>query len=51
MLRYILTTFGYGCNLGPWQTARHTRGLVTPHQISHANRRHVTAIGLERFGT
>ena len=47
VLRYILTTFGYGCNLGPWQTARHTRGLVTPHQISHANRRHVTAIGLD----
>lgn len=24
--RYILTVFGYGCNLGPNQTAQHTRG-------------------------
>lgn len=41
--RYIITTFAYGCNLGPAQTARHMRGKVTPHQISFVNRRHVTA--------
>ena len=40
---YILTTFGYGCNLGPNQTARHTRGLVTSHMLSYTNRRHVDA--------
>lgn len=40
--RYILTTFGYGCNLGPNQTARHTRGLVTSHMLSYINRRHVS---------
>lgn len=40
--RYILTTFGYGCNLGPNQTARHTRGLVTSHMLSYTNRRHVS---------
>jgi len=46
--RYIITAFGYGCNLGPTQTARHTRGLVTPHMLSFVNRRHVTAPALDR---
>jgi len=41
--RYIITTFAYGCNLGPAQTARHMRSRVTPHQISFVNRRHVTS--------
>jgi TnpA family transposase len=41
--RYILTTFSYGCNLGPAQVARHMRGTVTPHQLSFVNRRHVGA--------
>lgn len=27
--RYLLTTFTYGCNLGPTQAARHMRGIVT----------------------
>ncbi|MBR8841076.1 MAG: Tn3 family transposase, partial [Stigonema ocellatum SAG 48.90 = DSM 106950] len=47
MERYILTTFGYGCNLGPNQTARHTRGLVTSHMLSYTNRRHVSAETLQ----
>ncbi|NJP12656.1 MAG: Tn3 family transposase [Cyanobacteria bacterium CRU_2_1] len=47
MERYILTTFGYGCNLGPNQTARHTRGLVTSHMLSYTNRRHVDVAKLE----
>ncbi|MGH9821978.1 MAG: Tn3 family transposase [Blastocatellia bacterium] len=38
--RYLLTTFTYGCNLGPAQAARHLRGLVTPHELSFVNRRH-----------
>ncbi len=46
--RYIITAFGYGCNLGPAQTARHTRGVVTPHMLSFVNRRHVTAETLDR---
>ena len=46
--RYIITAFGYGCNLGPAQTARHTRGVVTPHMLSFVNRRHVTAGALDR---
>ncbi len=41
--RYILTAFTYGCNLGPAQAARHLRGLVTPHELSFVNRRHVNA--------
>lgn len=38
--RYILTTFTYGCNLGPAQASRHLRGTVTPHMLSFINRRH-----------
>jgi len=40
--KYILTTFGYATNMGATQTARHTRGLVTPHMLSLVNHRHVT---------
>lgn len=43
MERYILTAFTYGCTLGPAQAARHLRGLVTPHELSFVNRRHVNA--------
>jgi hypothetical protein len=45
--RYILTTFTYGCNLGPTQAARHLRGAVTPHMLSFVNRRHVSADKLD----
>ncbi|MUG98939.1 Tn3 family transposase [Scytonema sp. UIC 10036] len=45
--RYILTAFGYGCNLGPNQTARHTKGVVTSHMISYTNRRHISVQNLE----
>ncbi|MFA6172237.1 MAG: Tn3 family transposase [Kiritimatiellales bacterium] len=41
--RYILTTFTYGCNLGPTQASRHLRGAVTPHMLSFINRRHANA--------
>ena len=46
--RYILTTFAYGCNLGPTQTARHVRGDTTYHQLSYTNQRHVSADALQR---
>ncbi len=46
--RYILTTFAYGCNLGPTQTARHVRGHTTYHQLSYTNQRHVSADTLQR---
>jgi hypothetical protein len=45
--RYIFTTFGYGCNLGPNQTARHSRGVVTSHMISYTNRRHISTSKIE----
>lgn len=45
--RYLLTTFTYGCNLGPAQAARHLRPAVTAHMLSFVNRRHVTAQKLE----
>ena len=40
--RYLLTSFTYGCNLGPTQAARHMRGVVTGKEISFVNRRHVS---------
>jgi TnpA family transposase len=40
--RYLLTSFTYGCNLGPTQAARHMRGMVTAKELSFVNRRHVT---------
>jgi hypothetical protein len=39
--RYLLTLFTYGCNLGPYQAARHMRGLTTAHELSFVNRRHI----------
>ena len=33
----IVTTFGYGCNLGPAQTARHTRGRFPDHILTHVH--------------
>ncbi len=45
--RYILTAFAYGCNLGPMQAAKHLRKVVTVHDLSFTNRRHVTAEKLE----
>ena len=45
--RYILTTFGYGCNIGPNEMARHVRGKVTSHMLSYTNRRHITSSYLE----
>lgn len=41
--RYIITSFGYGCNLGPAQTSKHMRNAVTPHMISFVNQRHINA--------
>lgn len=42
-LRYLLTTFTYGCNLGATQAARHMKGAVTARELSFVNRRHVSA--------
>ncbi|MCY7278268.1 MAG: Tn3 family transposase [Phormidesmis sp. CAN_BIN44] len=45
--RYILTVFGYGCNLGPNQTARHTRGAITSRMLSRANYAHISLKQIE----
>jgi TnpA family transposase len=39
--RYVITSFCYGCNLGPTQTARSVR-ILDRRQISFINQRHVT---------
>jgi TnpA family transposase len=39
--KYVITTFCYGCNLGPTQTARSVK-LTDRRQISFINQRHVT---------
>lgn len=41
LLRYVLTTFTYGCNLGPAQAARHIRG-VSAHELGATANRHFT---------
>src|SRR5208283_839237 len=38
---YLITTFCYGCNLGPTQTARSIKGLDR-RQVSFVNQRHIT---------
>lgn len=39
--RYVLTTFCYGCNLGPVQTARSVRG-IDRFKLAFINQRHIT---------
>jgi TnpA family transposase len=39
--RYVITTFAYGCGLGPAQAARHFGGAVTAEDLSFVDRRHV----------
>jgi len=45
--RYLLTVFGYGCNLGPNQTARHASDVATALALRRTNAQHVTAGKLE----
>ncbi len=49
--RYLLCAFCYGTNMGPAQTARHTRGLVTAHELGYVNRRHVSVRKLDAATT
>jgi hypothetical protein len=39
--RYLITTFAYGCGLGPAQAARHFGGAFTAEDLSFLDRRHV----------
>jgi len=48
VLRYILTAFTWGCNLGPEQAAKHLKGMgVSAHALSFTNRRHFDIKRLE----
>lgn len=40
--RYLLTTFTYGCNLGPTQAARHMRGIITARMLASVHHRHIS---------
>ena len=44
--RYVITTFAYGCGLGPTQAARHFDGAVTAEELSFVDRRHVDTADL-----
>jgi hypothetical protein len=45
--RCILTVFGYGCNLGPYQMARHTQGQLDAQILSRTNRLHIQTPQIE----
>ena len=45
--RYLLTVFGYGCNLSPGQTARHAPEVASAQALRRTNAQHVTAGKLE----
>jgi len=45
--RYLFTVFGYGCNLGPGQTARHAPGAASAQALRRTNAQHITAGKLE----
>jgi TnpA family transposase len=45
--RYLFTVFGYGCNLGPNQTARHAPEVASAQALRRINAQHVNADKLE----
>ena len=45
--RYMFTVFGYGCNLGPNQTARHAPEIATAQALRRINAQHINADKLE----
>lgn len=45
--RCLFTVFGYGCNLGPGQTARHAPEVATAQALRRINAQHVTGAKLE----
>jgi TnpA family transposase len=49
--RYIFTVFGYGCNLGPAQTARHAPGVATAEVLRRINAQHIDTPKLEAATT
>ena len=45
--RYLLTVFGYACELGASQTARHAHNLVRRQILRRINAQHITSAKLE----
>ncbi len=45
--RYLFTVFGYGCNLGAGQTARHAATDVSSYTLRRLNAQHITTAKLE----
>jgi TnpA family transposase len=45
--RYLFTVFGFGCNLGPSQTARHAPDSVNRQTLHRINAQHIDAHKLE----
>jgi TnpA family transposase len=45
--RYVFAVFGYGCNLGPSQTARHAPDIATAQALRRINAQHINADKLE----
>lgn len=41
--KYLLTSFTYGCNLGPIQASKHLAGIISAKTLSYLNNRHVTS--------
>lgn len=47
LARYLLTVFGYACELGASQTARHANHLVSRQSLRRINAQHITTAKLE----
>jgi len=45
--RYIFTAFGYGCNLGPNQTARHAPQIITSQVMRRINAQQINTDKIE----
>jgi TnpA family transposase len=45
---YLITIFGYGCDLGPTQTARHARSVASARVVGRINDQHVTTDKLDK---
>jgi hypothetical protein len=45
--RYLFTVFGFGCNLGASETARHAPESINRHSLQRINAQHVDANKLE----
>lgn len=45
--RYLFAVFGYGCNLGPYQTARHAPEIATAPALRRINAQHINVDKLE----